>query len=142
MKLEIIDPNNQLDHPFIKWLIKQIQKYCISHMRADKLKRWDTYFSTKQFRSIYKKHIKARDILTAGIYNLTYIHAGEAIQIQINPNTNMVGFDRIKISSLCRLINYGNQEISGYPILTDVFQHFSEEFTTYLEAYIRDEGGL
>lgn len=137
MKLAIFDANEIIDIDFIKWLILRIRNTIIQNINNDKLKKWDEFFnSSTVYKNIYKKKISTRDIIISGACNLTYLATESEFIIQINPNIFTPGLDRVKLSSVCKLINFGNLEISGYKIFTDVFDKFALEISDYVDLYL------
>lgn len=137
MHLEIKDPDNLLDNKFIIWLKTKIRNKILADLDTDKLIKWDNYFNDNPvYKSIYKKQIQSIDIITAGASNLIHSDQDELINICINPNVYTPGLDRIKLLTICKLINYGNQELSGYPIFTNTFEYFSDNIQKYVNLYL------
>ena len=137
MKIKIHDPDHVIDSKFIRWLISQIKIKVAVQLKPDKLKRWDSYLnSVSAFTSIYKKKLLARDIILAGSVNLIFTEAEDAYEIFINPNINTPGLDRVKLITLCKLINFGNREQSSYPIFTEVFNEISDNIQEYVDTWL------
>ena len=136
MKLKIIDPDNILDKSFINWLCIQIRNEVIANINLKKLDNWDQYFNSETvYKSIYKKRISTRDLIVAGISNLYYQVSEDGFWISINPTKLTPGLDRIKLETICKVINYGNRQIIGYPIFTDTFQNIADNITDYVQKY-------
>jgi hypothetical protein len=138
MKLEIRDPKNLLDRSFIEWLKLKIRDKILIDTDPHKLLKWDLFFNdNNEFKSIYKKRIQTRDFIIAGAVNLTYTKSEVSFIIRINNNIYTPGLDRIKLISICKLINFGNSEIGGYPIFTNTMNHFAENIQYYVEEYTK-----
>lgn len=136
MKLKILDPDNILDKSFINWLCIQIRNEVIANINLKKLDNWDQYFNSETvYKSIYKKRISTRDLIVAGISNLYYQVSEDGFWISINPTKLTPGLDRIKLETICKVINYGNRQIIGYPIFTDTFQNIADNITDYVQKY-------
>lgn len=137
MQLEIIDHENVLGIDFGKWLIKKIQDKFIASINEDKLIKWDAFFEeSNEYKSIYKKKISTKEILIVGIRNLVCNDIPQKLIITINKNQFVPGLDRVKIDVICRLINFGNTSIKGYPIFTEVLTEVSENIGEYIDMYI------
>lgn len=137
MKLEISDPKNLLDRSFITWFKTKIRNKLIATIEDKKLIVWDEFFNNNPvYISIYKKKISTRDIIIAGANNLDYTKSESNFIITINNNIFTPGLDRIKLQSICKLINFGNLEIKGYPIFTDTFDYFAESIQDYVDRYL------
>lgn len=137
MQLEISDHKNLLDRAFIEWLKIKIRDKIIADIDPKKLENWDNFFNNQSmYKSIYKKKISAIDLISAGASNLDYRISDSKFQILLNPNIYASGLDRIKVDTICRLINYGNRDLAGYPIFTDTFNYFAENIDLYVSRYL------
>lgn len=137
MQLQITDSNDVLTKHFGEWLIERIQEKFSASIDDNKLKRWDKFFEdAPQYKSIYKKKILTKDILVTGIRNLVCQQSSSFLSIRIDNNKFVPGLDRVKVDSICKLINYGNQDIKGYPIFTDTFEHFAASIHDYVDEYL------
>lgn len=137
LKITLNDFNAGLD--FAGWLKENIRQQLIASINIKKLQSWDIFLNKQSsYKSIYKKKIIPADIIIAAANNLVIKSSESKYSIMINPNIFTFGLDRVKLSSLCRLINYGNQEIKGYSIFTEVFKHFSDNIESYLTQYLHN----
>ena len=137
MKLVIHDPNSVLNDSFKPWFIMKLRNHIINSISDAKLQNWNTYLNElPEYRSIYKKKLAARDIIIAGASNLIAIDSSDSIIFMINPNIYAPGLDRVKLDSICKLINYGNNDMKAYPIFTDTFNYFRSELQTYISRFL------
>ena len=101
-----------------------------------KLTRWDEFFNTsKEFTNIYGTPIDSEKILRIAISNLMLRKLPTSIEIFVSRNMFVPGLDRVKLDTVCRLITFGNQSVSGYSILLDTFQHFVDNIDYYVTLY-------
>lgn len=136
MKLLIEDPKDELDRYFGFWLIQRIKQYFDSHLDSRKLVKWNKFFDTsEEFINIYGVPIDSEKILRIAISNLILRKLPTSIEIFVNKNVFVPGFDRVKLDTVCRLITFGNQSVSGYSILLDTFQHFVDNIDYYVTLY-------
>ena len=82
------------------------------------------------------KKLSAYKILHLGMKNLEAIHTPGSYAIQINDNARL---GRMTVSSLCELINYGNLDVYGYPIITDTMNKIAKNFKDYIRLYRREK---
>lgn len=137
MRLEIQDKRNELDFRFGMWLIRQIQMKFRASLDRRKLVAWDKFFEeSTEYNSLYGAKISTYNILMSSIKCLTCLDTPDKIIIQLNPNQFVPGLDRVKVDSVIRLITFGNQSIKGYPIFTDVLQHFADNIGEYIDMYV------
>lgn len=139
MKLLIQDPNNELDREFGFWLIFKIREYFNHQLDPKKLTNWDKFFNeSDEIVKLYSTQIRSESILQLGINNLTVRKIPDGLEVFILKNKYVPGLDRISVDSACRLITFGNQSLSGYPVLLTTFQHFVDNINYYVDLY--DEG--
>lgn len=142
MKLEINDPEKLLDKAFMKWLATELKDYIIYNLNTQKADNWSKYLTdSKLYNNIYNNKINARSIIISGASNLDIVSSEDAYIIKINPNIYTSGLDRVKLDTICRLINFGNTELVGYPIFTKSFQYFADNIHEYVEKYLLISGG-
>lgn len=135
MHLEISSTSPVIDRNFGLWLIKYLRKDILRKLGSAKLTSWDKYFN-EQFSTIYAKKISSEEIIKMGVQNLICNFASASIIIRISPNVYMPGFDRVKVESLCKLINYGNTTIPPVPIFTDTFNTVADNIEDYVRWYM------
>lgn len=139
MKLQIHDPNNELDREFGFWLISQIRDYFNSQLDPKKLIKWDEFFNeSEEIVKLYRTKISSESILQLGINNLTVRKIPNSLEIFMLKNKFVPGLDRVSVDTACRLITFGNQSLSGYPVLLTTMQHFADSINYYVDLY--DEG--
>lgn len=139
MKLQIQDPNNELDREFGFWLISKIKEYFNSQLDPKKLINWDKFFNeSEEIVKLYKTRISSERILQIGINNLTVKKIPNSLEIFMLKNQFVPGLDRVSVDTACRLITFGNQSLSGYPVLLTTLQHFADNINYYVDLY--DEG--
>ena len=77
--------------------------------------------------------IDIKTILIYGINHLHYTETSEKIIIKMNYYLNCPNIDA-KLYDICKLVNYGNLNIKGYPIFTNVFKHILNNIDFYIKA--------
>lgn len=136
MRLSIQDPNNELDREFGLWLISRIQDYLRSHIDPKKLIPWNKFFNeAEEVPRLYRSRISAERILELGAANLSVKKIPNKLEIFMLKNKFVPGLDRVSVDTACRLITFGNQSISGYPVLLTTLQHFVDNINHYVELY-------
>ena len=139
MRLEILDPENELDRDFGFWLLNRIKMHFNAEVDPRKLTSWNKFFEeSEDYTSIYGTPIDSLKILETGINNLLVRKLPDMIVISMNKNKFVPGLDRIRVDTVCRLITFGNTSVKGYPVLLDTLQHFADNINEYIDLY--DEG--
>ena len=122
-----IDSN--IDNDFIEFLIKKIKQYILHEADTKKLAAFDKYL----IRTLDLGISAARIVVTA-TDNLKYIKTNKTYTIEIDNNVYLVN-KKAKLYDMCKLINFGNLSIKGYPIFTDTFEHFKHNLNDYISMY-------
>ena len=66
-----LDINTKYGLEFVLYIIKKLQEYIIGNINDKKLVFIEEYIN-QNYKSIYRKHISARDVLVSGAMNMTY----------------------------------------------------------------------
>ena len=138
MRLEIEYKDNTLNKEFGNWLIKIITSSIKSNLNEKKLGQLDKYIEDN-FTHLFKKPVTSKDIIYAGLKELVCDDDSSKLIIKISTNKFMQGLDRVRIETLCRLINYGNSSVKGYPIFTDTFNQVALNIKLYVDEYLREK---
>ena len=124
-----LDCSSKVDSGFINFLIKQIKEYVKSIVDLKRLSVFDKYLSDELGITD-----TALDIINLALNNLCYKKSSKSYIISINNNTNLQN-NVAKLYDVCKLINFGNLQISGYPIFTKTFNYFEKNANIYLSLY-------
>lgn len=138
MQLEIEFKEGTLNRSFGAWIIKLIREITLDNVDPKKLQGLDKYIEENFIHLSEKKKVTCIDIINAGLNELTYDFDNTKFTIRISNHKFMQGLDRIRIETLCKLINYGTASIKGYPIFTDSFNQIAENIDIYIESYLRE----
>ena len=133
----VIRESDGYDYGFSEFLAYEvIPKRIMSLIKRDKLKKWDNYFFKDSKLDINLGSLKSTEsIIKFGADNLSITYLNGYMTIHIDSNAKIIGTDT-KISTVCRLINYGNANISGYMIFSDAFNTVRKELKLYQTMYM------
>lgn len=134
MRLVLNDPNEVLDYRFCLWLISQLKHLYSNGVNPAKFHNIDNYLSTLDFMERHKNQTSDY-IMRLGISNLTVNSLKGQYIIHINETIMFDSLQHIKLSTMCRLINYGTLSVKGYPILIDLFNQVAENIDMYVHYY-------
>ena len=137
MKLDI---NIKYGLEFVLYIIKKLQEYIIGNINDKKLVFIEEYIN-QNYKSVYRKHISARDILVSSAMNLTYQIYANKFTVEIDSKQILYGTNA-KLYDICKLINYGVLGMGSYHILTESFDYFRDNLDYMYEYYIREKEAL
>lgn len=120
--MSYITLNKNIDEEFIKYLIRIIKIYGLTHLDKRRLDLW-----TKYLNSIYEvnssRKLNARDIVVAGFSNIVYKSFPSSYSIQIDESKKLPYTSNILLYNICSMINNGTLDMKGYPIFDDTFKY-------------------
>lgn len=135
-----LDINTKYGLEFVLYIIKKLQEYIIGNINDKKLVFIEEYIN-QNYKSVYRKHISARDILVSSAMNLTYQIYANKFTVEIDSKQILYGTNA-KLYDICKLINFGVLGIGSYPILTESFDYFKDNLDYMYEYYIREKEAL
>lgn len=135
-----LDINTKYGLEFVLYIIKKLQEYIIGNINDKKLVFIEEYIN-QNYKSIYRKHISARNILVSSAMNLTYQIYANKFTVEIDSKQILYGTNA-KLYDICKLINFGVLGIGSYPILTESFDYFRDNLDYMYEYYIREKEAL
>jgi hypothetical protein len=129
--------NGVLDAHFARWLVNQVKQELVHQLNPSKLDKWDDYLNSGEtFEVINVKRVSSREILLSGIRGIVYELSPYTLTIHIDRNQKVFGLNNVKLETVCKLINYGNTSISGYPLFSEVFSGVRDNIGTYIDRYV------
>ena len=135
-----LDINTKYGLEFVLYIIKKLQEYIIGNINDKKLVFIEEYIN-QNYKSIYRKHISARDVLVSSAMNLTYQIYANKFTVEIDSKQILYGTNA-KLYDICKLINFGVLGMGSYPILTESFDYFRDNLDYMYEYYIREKEAL
>lgn len=125
-----------IDDGFIEFIIKRIfPSRLLSILDERKLSAWDEYLFEEKKGNFNLGNLKStKDVIKCGISNLTYTTYGGDYIIRIS-DVAVISGTMTKILPVCKLIEYGNTEIAGYPIFSKVIDKIKSELELYHNMY-------
>lgn len=138
MKL-ILPSNEYITEDFICWLIIQIKYIILNNINESKLDLFNNYFKEQKFFKPInnKQKFDVRKLILLSINNITYRKLNNVYIIEIKNNVTFPGYT-VNINTLCRLLNYGNVNIKGYPLYTDSFKTIKANLKTFYGKYVEE----
>ena len=135
-----LDINTKYGLEFVLYIIKKLQEYIIGNINDKKLVFIEEYIN-QNYKSIYRKHISARDVLVSSAMNLTYQIYANKFTVEIDSKQILYGTNA-KLYDICKLINFGVLGIGSYPVLTESFDYFKDNLDYMYEYYMREKEAL
>lgn len=133
----VLREQDGVDYGFVEYLVNEIiPKRFNSLLDKKKLKKWDDYFFKDKSSEFNLGNLKSTEaIVEFGINSLSISSYNGYYTIGISYVEKIIGTNT-KISTVCRLINYGNSDVSGYMIFSDVFKTVKRELKLYQNMYM------
>ena len=129
----LIVENKDITLHFISYLKHRMLRHLATLLNTKRLNEYDDYFNSDAFKAMCGEvRVSARRVILLGMTNLSHKRYEEVTHIFINPNINYPDTN-LKVVDLCKVINYGTLSIDAYPIISETFDHFSNNIEKYKE---------
>lgn len=139
MKLEVqYNTENQLPG-FDVWLLKRIKRALRSLVNPKKIQFVSEYLQKEDSIPKLSDNVDALRIFLAGVDSLYVVTLEDKFIIQLNKNQFAPGLDRVKLSSIIKLITYGNKVVPPYPLFITVFRDVEKNIQHYVEIFQEEE---
>lgn len=139
MKLEVqYNKENQL-LGFDVWLLKRIKRALRSLVNPKKLQFVSEYLQKEESIPKLSDNVDALRIFLAGVDSLYVVTLEDKFIIQLNKNQFAPGLDRVKLSSIIKLITYGNKVVPPYPLFITVFRDVEKNIQHYVKIFQEEE---
>lgn len=136
MELRIRDSQQVIDEGFANWLSSLIKTKLISNIGKYKLVNWDKYLTTSDsVNRLYKKDYRTSEVIIFAANNIVCSCVPGEVVITFDNTKFVLGFDRLRLSTIVKTINYGTLDIKGCPIFIDTLTYFEENIDTYIRLY-------
>lgn len=140
MKLTLFDTENKYSDDFLDFINRYIIIKIISSINTRKIQPIEEYINQySDIPTLFKKYISVNEVIISGAYNIIYSRINNKIVFEIDP-TQIYSGTSAKLNELCKLINYGNLVVKGYPIFTKAFDYFKDNIDNYYDNYM--QGGF
>ena len=140
MRLIVLE-NPEYDDNFIEWLLERVKGEIVKSINVKKLRSFDIIQNNLNiFTPRYKsKSLNVDFVKTVftGVKLLTYKKVKNAWIIYMKEDV-VHPYYFATIYSLCKFVNYGRNDIKGYPIFTKAFNRVSAQITKYYKMYLRE----
>ena len=134
MQLIINDPEGIVEYRFCTWLVTQIQRKYFTEVKVKKYSNIDKYLSELDFMENHKV-VSSDTIIRQGLRNLIVTSGKDSYSIHVNDTILFDMENKIKLSSMCKLINYGTLSVRGYPIIIELFTYYANNLDKLLKYY-------
>lgn len=134
MRFILYDPEGIIDYRFCSWLISRIKMEYANVVNTAKYAAMNEYLDTLDFMARHKGQT-SDTIMRLGVNSLITKEFEGRFVIQINDTLMFDTKENIKLSSMCKLINYGTMSVKGYPILIELFNHFADNIDMLVRYY-------
>jgi hypothetical protein len=126
-----IQLSNNLNKKFITVTVpKLIKQLTLSSFKQSHAHKLDEYIKKE-----LKLDTTVRHCLYIAVSNVIITKNSDGtISVGVNPSINVPGYP-IKLTSILKLINYGNLDVKGYPILNRVLKYIESNQVQLEKAF-------
>lgn len=140
MKL-LIENKPGYDKSFILWLISILRMELMSSINLKKLAVLNKYFndSLQEQLGPHYRNVNLNTVMMLSVRKLTFHKTENYFCIEVNPRAFVPG-TKIRLYKICEFINYGNLDIEGCNVFTNVFANVALNLDRYYNLYCLERG--
>ena len=137
MQLRIRDEQGFIDQDFGRWIIPIIQTKLAKNINKYNLTNWTNYLNKSEniSRLYTNKSYSAENIVLLASQSLVCKGTSGDISISFDSTKFVSGYDRLRLTTIIKTINYGTVDIRGCPIFTNTFNEIVEDIDSYVQLY-------
>ena len=132
--------NENMSNRFIYWLLRFIKFQLIKNIDNRKVNYFNELVNEqklfKKNNSRIKENFDIRKAILISLNNLQVHKIKNVYIIRIPDNIMFPNYD-VSISTACKLFNYGNSEILGFPLYTKIFNNINNNIDNYYKLYLK-----
>lgn len=129
LDIEIIDTSIDVDIFVNTYLTRIIRKYVVLNFNPDKVKPFEEYINKN-----LNLDCSAEEIISYALDTLYVSKHGSFYKIMINPSAT-IPKTAIKLKSVIQLLESGNLEIRGYPIITNAMSNVKNNIRQLIASF-------
>lgn len=131
--------NKYIDDYFIEWLIDIIRHKIILQIDNKRIHIFNDIVNDNEIFNKVNPNINVkfdvRKAIILALNSMRYRRIKNVYIIDIGNNILFPNY-QVKLDTVCRLLNYGNTQIKGYPIFTQVFNDIRKNLVQYYQEYL------
>lgn len=135
-----ITVNGNMNDRFIRWLLRLIRFQIFKNIDNRKIHYFNNIINENNIFSKNNPRIKEdfdiRKAIIISLNNLQFYRIKNVYIIRIPDNIMFPNYN-VSISTACKLFNYGNTQIQGYPLYSKVFNSIRKNIDIYYKMYLK-----
>lgn len=133
MQLSIERTEDNLE--FSDWLVQVIKQEIISNLNPRKLTVFEDYIKESNIFNLSEQTLNNLNLTNVIYIFIKTLRKDTYRHTYIYSFNSHIKYDTVTYYELCKLINYGNSEIKGYPFITDVLSNIANNIKDYEHMY-------
>ena len=135
-----ITVNGNMNDRFIRWLLRLIRFQILKNIDNRKIHYFNNIINENNIFSKNNPRIKEdfdiRKAIIISLNNLQFYRIKNVYIIRIPDNIIFPNYN-VSVSTACKLFNYGNTQIQGYPLYSTVFNSIRDNIDIYYKMYLK-----
>lgn len=132
--------NGNMNDRFIRWLLRLIRFQILKNIDNRKIHYFNNIINENNIFSKNNPRIKEdfdiRKAIIISLNNLQFYRIKNVYIIRIPDNIIFPNYN-VSVSTACKLFNYGNTQIQGYPLYSKVFNSIRQNIDIYYKVYLK-----
>ena len=133
--MQLYIDRTEKNEEFSNWLLNIIKQEIITNLNPRKLSVYEEYIKESNVFNLDEKTLNNLNLLNV-IYKFVRTLRKDTFKNSYLYSFNThIKYGNITYYEICKLVNYGNSEIKGYPFITDVFSNIRTNIKEYKDIY-------
>jgi hypothetical protein len=120
---------------FSDWLLKVIKQEIMSNVNPRKLKYYEDYIKESNVFNMSEKALNNLNVVNVLYRFIRTLRKDTFRHTYIYSFNTHIKYEETTYYDICKLINYGNSEIRGYPFIINVFSNIQNNIKEYEHIY-------
>ena len=133
--MQIIIDKTQDNELFSNWLLKVVRHEIISNLNPRKLSVYEEYIKESNIFNMSQKTLNNFKIINVIYIFIRTLRKDTFKHTYIYSFNEHIKYDNVTYYEICKLVNYGNSEIKGYPFITNVLSNIQKNIKEYEHIY-------
>ena len=133
--MQIIIDRTQDNELFSNWLLKVVRHEIISNLNPRKLSVYEEYIKESNIFNMSQKTLNNFKIINVIYTFIRTLRKDTFKHTYIYSFNKHIKYDNVTYYEICKLVNYGNSEIKGYPFITNILSNIQKNIKEYEHIY-------
>lgn len=126
-----------MDNEFIEWIVDNFDMFVYRNINMKKLYAINKFINENDVFKVGATDIDIVEVISLAIKNIKYNRIKNACILNVGGNKRLPKYP-IKLSAICKFLNYGNMKFKGYPIFSNAINFIKYNLNDLYMVYVNE----